>query len=118
MAHVRYSLIASFGLSLLAACSGGGTLSTSDISRDVANAIAACSSGITMSQSVSLQLRTDLTNILEGPTSVDLRAEIADSIRGLAFTPEVLSDAEGQASYQAYTACVTGQLDRYLPAET
>ncbi|MCR8826960.1 hypothetical protein NTA49_10465 [Photobacterium sp. TY 1-4] len=109
-------LIPAFVL-LVAACNGSeDRISNDDISRDVATSIALCSSGIEIEDSVRAELNADLRSILEeGGGSLDAEAAIASSIRGLVFTPEVLSDTEGQKSFEIYTKCVTDNLATYLP---
>lgn len=111
------SLSFTLALSVVASCNGPVRPSKDQLSVDVANAIAVCSSGIEIEDSVSAELSSNLASILEDEASVNARAEIASRIRGIVFTPEVLSDPEGQASYEVYTNCVTGQLGRYLPEE-
>lgn len=100
-------------LSVLALASCGEP-AEDQLTSDVKNAVALCSSGIEISKTAEAKLVANIKGILQGEQSLDASAEISSAIRGIVFTPEALENENVLKAFQTYDACVRSDLSSYL----
>lgn len=84
------------------------------LSSDVKNAIAVCSSGLSISSEARLELSTRVKEILEGGDTAQASAEISNAIRGIAFTEEGLANENVLKAFETYNSCVQSDLSAYI----
>lgn len=84
------------------------------LTQDVTNAIALCSSGLSISKGAQLTLTAEIFKALEGQNSLNASTSVTNAIRGIAFTEEGLQNENVFKAFQTYDACVRSDLSAYL----
>lgn len=109
---MKYKMLLA-GLGCLAACTtpsptpsdGEGTYNPK-----IANVVALCSSGGSVTREAQAKLTVELSKIMEGQGSIDANAKIDQAIKGIAFADKDLTNANVVHSQEIYYSCVKENL--------
>lgn len=114
--HIRISASVVVALMLGACASGGGgsgaggNTQATGFSQAVADVVATCSAGATISNSAQASLSVELTKILSGEGAASAQGKIESAIKGIAFADRDLTNPNVLESQRIYTGCVTTNL--------
>ena len=111
---IRFVMLLS-AVALTAACGGGpdpapSTPNATGFSQAVADVVATCSAGASITTTAQARLTVELTKILEGSGAAGFEGKVESAIKGIAFADKDLTNANVVEAMRLYTSCVNTSL--------
>lgn len=89
---------------------GDGGAQATGFSQAVADVVATCSAGATITNSAQASLSVELTKIMTGEGAANAQGKIESAIKGIAFADKDLTNPNVLEAQRIYSKCVTDNL--------